>query len=256
MHKAAEGTQAIRRAAAILKAIAKAHAQGVSLADVARAEDLPRSTAHRILKCLVLEGFIDYDVERRRYRMGGLTYELSLAVSNSALDVARWRGVVETVASRTGVTSYLMRRSGVEAVCLVKAEGTSVVRVIPVEVGQRRLLGVGAGATALLAALDDEHRESVIAHLVPGLRRHPEITATVLRQAIAEAHETGYATSWSRVVEGSFGLGMIVPHPQSTPSLAVSIAAHVSLASEAHIAQWKRILKEEIQAAMALPPPH
>lgn len=252
---AGEGTQAIRRAAAILKAVATAHAQGVSLADIARAQDLPRSTAHRILKCLVQEGFIEFDGDSRRYHMGSLTYELSLAVSSSAINVAKWRDAVESVARRTGVTTYLMRRSGVEAVCLVKAEGTSVVRVIPVEVGQRRLLGVGAGATALLAALDDESCDSVIETITPGLRHHPEITVPVLREAIAQARATGYASSWGKVVEGSFGLGMIVPDPQATASLAISIAAHTSLASDANIAKWKRILKEEIQAVMAADTP-
>lgn len=248
-----DGTQAIRRAASILKAIAKANAQGISLADIARAEDLPRSTAHRILKCLVDEGFIEYAPQSRRYQMGGLTYELGLAVSRGVLEVARWRDVIDAVARRTGVTSYLMRRSGVEAVCLIKAEGTSVVRVIPVEVGQRRLLGVGAGATALLAALDDDTCERVIDTITPGLRNHPRINVELLREAVAQARSTGFAVSQGRVVEESFGLGAIVPDPHGVPSLAVSIAAHVSLVSEAHIARWKRVIREEIQAALAAP---
>ena len=246
-----DGTQAIRRAASILKAIAKANSQGVSLADISRAEDLPRSTAHRILKCLVDEGFLEYTSESRRYQMGGLTYELGLAVSSGVLEVARWRDVIDAVARRTGVTSYLMRRSGVEAVCLVKAEGNSVVRVIPVEVGQRRLLGVGAGATALLAALDGETCERVIATISPGLRNHPRISVESLRAAVAQARATGFAMSQGKVVEESFGLGAIVPDSHAAPALAVSIAAHVSVVSDANIARWKRIIKEEIQAATA-----
>lgn len=246
-----DGTQAIRRAASILKAIAKVNAQGVSLADIARAEGLPRSTAHRILKCLVDEGFLEYGSESRRYQMGGLTYELGLAVSSGVLEVARWRDVIDAVARRTGVTSYLMRRSGVEAVCLVKAEGNSVVRVIPVDVGQRRLLGVGAGATALLAALDDETCERVIATITPGLRNHPRISVELLRAAVAQARATGFAMSQGKVVEESFGLGAIIPDAHAVPALAVSIAAHISVVSDANIARWKRIIKEEIQAAIA-----
>ena len=246
----ADGTQAIRRAASILKAVAKANAMGVPLAEIARAEDLPRSTAHRILKCLVDEGFLEYGSATRRYQMGGLTYELGLAVSSGVLEVARWRDVIDAVARRTGVTSYLMRRSGVEAVCLVKAEGTSVVRVIPVEVGQRRLLGVGAGATALLAALDNDSCERVIATITPGLRNHPRITVDSLRAAVALARTSGFAMSQGQVVEESFGLGAIIPDAYAVPALAVSIAAHVSLVNEANIARWKRIIKEEIQAAV------
>ena len=248
-----DGTQAIRRAASILKAIAKANAQGISLADISRAENLPRSTAHRILKCLVEEGFVEHAANSRRYQMGGLTYELGLAVSRGVLEIARWRDVIDSVARRTGVTSYLMRRSGVEAVCLVKAEGTSVVRVIPVEVGQRRLLGVGAGATALLAALDAETSDRVIETITPGLRNHPRITVEGLREAVKAVRATGFALSQGKVVEESFGMGLIVPDAHATPSLAVSIAAHMSVVSEANIAKWKRILAEEVQAAVAHP---
>ena len=246
-----DGTQAIRRAASILKAIAKASSQGVSLADISRAEDLPRSTAHRILKCLVDEGFVEYAGNSRRYQMGGLTYELGLAVSSGVLEVARWRDVIDSVARRTGVTSYLMRRSGVEAVCLVKAEGTSVVRVIPVEVGQRRLLGVGAGATALLAALDEATCDRIIQTITPGLKNHPRVTVESLREAVQTARNTGFAISQGKVVVESFGIGAIVPDANDTPSLAVSIAAHMSLVTDANISKWKRILKEEIQAAVA-----
>ena len=246
-----DGTQAIRRAASILKAIAKASSQGVSLADISRAEDLPRSTAHRILKCLVDEGFVEYAGNSRRYQMGGLTYELGLAVSSGVLEVARWRDVIDAVARRTGVTSYLMRRSGVEAVCLVKAEGTSVVRVIPVEVGQRRLLGVGAGATALLAALDEETSNRIIQTITPGLKNHPRVTVEILREAVKTARSTGFAISQGKVVAESFGIGSIVPDTKDTPSLAVSIAAHMSLVTDANVSKWKRILKEEIQAAVA-----
>lgn len=248
-----DGTQAIRRAASILKAIAKANSQGISLADISRSEELPRSTAHRILKCLVDEGFVEYAGDSRRYQMGGLTYELGLAVSRGVLEVARWRDVIDSVARRTGVTSYLMRRSGVEAVCLIKAEGTSVVRVIPVEVGQRRLLGVGAGATALLAALDEETSARVIETITPGLKNHPHISVETLRAAVQTTRTTGFAVSQGKVVAESFGIGAIVPDAKSTPSLAISIAAHMSIVTDANVSKWKRILKEEIQAAIADP---
>jgi DNA-binding IclR family transcriptional regulator len=120
-----DGTQAIRRATAILKAIARATPHGASLAEISKSEGLPRSTAHRMLKCLMDEGLVDHPDGSLRYQMGALVYELGLAAPRTALEVARWRDAVDAVARRTGVTSYLMRRTGMEAVCLVKAEGHS-----------------------------------------------------------------------------------------------------------------------------------
>src|SRR5262245_56528350 len=135
--KKPDGTQAIRRAAAILKHIARGPESGMSLRDVSEAMDLSRSTAHRILRCLLDEKLIEHDETARRYVIGGLTFELGLAATNHQHEVMRWRSTVDALSRSTGATVYLMGRSGNECVCLYKAEGSSVVRVIPVEVGQR-----------------------------------------------------------------------------------------------------------------------
>lgn len=242
----ADGTQAIRRAGALLRAVAKAGADGAPLSEVARATGLARSTAHRMLRCLLEEGFLEGAGADRRYRMGPLIYELGLTSASSAMEAARWRRVVDAVARRTGVTTYLMRRSGVESVCLVKADGHSVVRFVPVEVGQRRLLGVGAGATALLAAIPSASAEHVIGTIAPDLGPWPRITAASLRLAIDLARRTGFAISQGTVVDDGFGMGCTLP---GAPHLAISIAAHASLATESNVKQWRAAMSEEIAKA-------
>lgn len=246
---APDGTQAIRRAASILRSIVKANPHGITLAEISRQQNLPRSTTHRILKCLLDEGFVEPYEETRRYQIGSLAFELGLGVSKSAREVSRWRGLVESVARRTGVTSYLMRRSGLESVCLLKADGHSVIRVIPVEVGQRRPLGVGAGATSLLAAMDAESAEKMITMLEPSLAGQTRMSPEDLRIAVKDARAAGFAISRGMVADQVFGMGTIIPSGDATPSLALSIAAHQSLATKDNIALWKRILHEEIQSA-------
>ncbi|WP_423459900.1 IclR family transcriptional regulator [Ottowia sp. VDI28] len=243
----ADGTQAVRRAAGILRAIAQANAGGSTLAEVSRRMDLPRSTVHRILGCLVEEGFVERATDRL-YRMGPLIHELGLTPTVGAEDVRRWHHAVEAVARRTGVTSYLMRRSGVEAVCLVKVDGNAVVRFVPVDVGQRRLLGVGAGATALLAALDPAQTERIIQSIAPSLTRYPRLSPEHLRSAAALARRSGFAISQGTVVEGGFGMGRALPSAQGAPHLAISIAVHATMVTESRIAAWKEIIAEEIDA--------
>lgn len=243
-----DGTQAIRRAAFMLRWIAKSGPDGASLSDIARAYGLARSTAHRILKCLCAEGLVELD-ESKRYRTGPLIHELGLTSTSSAMEVARWRRVVEAVARRSEVTAYLMRRSGLEAVCLVKEDGNSVLRFVPVEVGQRRILGVGAGATALLATLPPERLAQVIAEIAPELTGYPRINAESLWTAVGQVHRTGFAISQGTVVENGFGLGMPLP---GLPHLAISIAAHASLVTESLIAKWKRVISEEVDASVRL----
>ena len=245
-----DGTQAIRRAAAILRRIGQSNSQGVGLAAITEALQLPRSTTHRILKCLVEEGLVKHEPARRRYVTGRLTYELGLAVTSDALEIAQWRVAVDRVAQRTGVTSYLMSRSGIEATCLLKTDGSAVIRVIPVDVGQRRFLGVGAGSTALLAALDPDTAERIIATIAPSLRGYPGLTEAVMRGIVDEARATGFAVSKGNVVNDVIGIGMAIPRTDGTPYLALSIAAVASQTDERDVGAWKQIIKQEIDAVL------
>ncbi|WP_293865133.1 helix-turn-helix domain-containing protein [uncultured Alsobacter sp.] len=245
-----DGTQAIRRAAAILRRIGQGDPQGVGLSAITDTVKLPRSTAHRILKCLVEEDLVRHDAERRRYMVGRLTYELSLAVTPDTLDIGRWRVAVDRVAQRTGVTSYLLGRSGIEATCLLKTDGSAVIRVIPVEIGQRRLLGVGAGSTALLAALDPETTERIIRTIAPHLEGHANLNEATVRRLVAETRATGFTVSRSNVVREAIGIGMAIPAKAGHPTLALSIAGLASQADDTVVDRWKQIIREEIEAVL------
>ncbi|MET0543801.1 MAG: helix-turn-helix domain-containing protein [Variovorax sp.] len=243
---AKDGTQVLRRAAGILRSVAQGGAHGTPLADIARTHGLARTTAHRILRCLADEGLLEQGEADKRYRVGRLLHELGMAPGASAAEIAHWRPVVEAVAQRTGVTAYLMRRSGVEAVCLVKVDGSGVIRFVPVEVGQRRLLGLGAGATALLAALPPAEVDELIRTIAPGLRDHPRVSPQSLEAAVKLVRRTGFAMSQGTVAVHGFGLGLVVPNGQHTPYLALTIAAHASVVTESAITDWKRILRDEL----------
>jgi DNA-binding IclR family transcriptional regulator len=242
-----EGTQAIRRAAAILRHIAQGSSGGTSLRDVSEAMHLTRSTAHRILKCLLDERLIEHVDGTRRYVIGSLTFELGLAATNRQLEVMRWRSAVDSLSRSTGATIYLMGRSGHESVCLYKSEGPSVLRVIPVEIGQRRPLGVGAGATALLASTSDADIERVLEAIGPYLHRYAAISPGQIRSNVEAAKRTGLAESRGLVVAGVYGLGVAVPNEHGPSTLALSLAAHQSVATEEAISKWKRLMLKALK---------
>jgi DNA-binding IclR family transcriptional regulator len=242
-----EGTQAIRRAAAILRHIAQGSGDGTSLRDVSEAMELTRSTAHRILKCLLDERLIEHVDGTRRYVIGGLTFELGLAATSRQHEVVRWRSAVDALSKRTGATIYLMGRSGNESVCLYKAEGPSVVRVIPVEIGQRRPLGVGAGATALLASTSGADVDRVLEAMGPYLHRYASITPEQIRRNVEATRRTGLAESRGLVVEGVYGLGVAIPNEHGPATLALSLAAHQSVATEEATSKWKRLMLKALK---------
>ncbi|PVE48440.1 IclR family transcriptional regulator [Pararhodobacter aggregans] len=246
-----DGTQAIRRAAEMLRCIARASDAGAStLREISETVGLSRSTAHRILKCLTDEGLVAYDSATRRYEIGMLSYELGLAVTDRALGMVPLTAAADRIALRANVTTYLMRRSGIEAVCVHKAEGRALIRAIPVEVGQRRLLGVGAGATALLAAMGDEAVERVLSSVEPQLHRYNDLTTESIRTAVTQANLDGFAESHGRAYASVYGLGMAVRSGTDIPSFALSIAVHAPEATPERIADWKAIIAEEAATAL------
>lgn len=235
-----DGTQAIRRAAAVLRHAARGADAGVSLRQVSDGTGLSRSTAHRIVKCLMDERLLEYDEASRRYVIGGLVFELGLSAATRQREILQWRPLVDKLARLCSATAYLIGRSGHESVCLYKAEGASVLRAIPVEVGQRRPLGVGAAATALLAATTDADAERVLAAIEPYLKEFPRLNTNQIRRNLEDTRRTGLTESRSFVAEGVFGLGMALPNGSGPATLAVSIAVHNALATDENIATWKR----------------
>ena len=247
-----DGTQAIRRAAAILRQIARVSGDTApTLRNISAATGLSRSTAHRILKCLTDTELASYDSASRRYEIGMLSYELGLAVTDDVLELAPWAGTADRIARRANVTTYVMRRSGMESVCVHKAEGRTVIRVIPVEVGQRRYLGIGAGATALLADLPDETVEQMLTHIEPELALFEALTPDAVREAVRAARATGFAESQARAYRSIYGLGVGISAHSQQSDIAISIAAHAPEVDDARIAEWKEILTEEIAATVA-----
>jgi len=246
-----DGTQAIRRAAAMLRHIARNPTRGVTVRDISDLMNLSRSTVHRILKCLVDENLVHQSSDAKYYTIGDLTAELGMASPGRNLAVTRFRPVLEAVARETGATTYLMGRSGNDSVCLDLIEATSVIRVIPVAVGQRRPLGVGAGSTAILASLADADRNATIDVIEPYLARFTRMSGDMLRDVIETTRRTGFAESWGQVIEGVYGLGMAAQSDGRPASFAISIAAHQTLATESAIAGWKRSLRARIEDSIA-----
>ncbi|PJI52996.1 IclR family transcriptional regulator, partial [Methylobacterium radiotolerans] len=64
------GTQSMRRALGLLRVLAQHQEDGIDLQGVMTATGLERSTAHRLLSCLLEEQFAERDRATRRYRLG------------------------------------------------------------------------------------------------------------------------------------------------------------------------------------------
>jgi DNA-binding IclR family transcriptional regulator len=221
------GAQAISRSVHVLRTVAQLQRSGATASRVAHATGLSRPTVFRMLRALEAERVLERRGTERSYWLGPLAYELGLAARPEAPSRSRWQATVELVASRTRLTSYLIGRSGDEAVCLICIQGATAIRAMPVEVGQRVPLGIGAGSLAIFASLSDDEIDRIIASQSRPVSVFPggAETRDHLIGRIRHAREAGFSVSSGTVAKGVSGVGVLIPGTSAQLRLALTVSA-------------------------------
>src|SRR5690606_8704823 len=129
------------------------------------------------------------------------------------------------VNAATEDTSYFVTRSGFDAVCIDRIEGTYPIRTITLEVSSRRPLGVGAGGLASLAACSEEERARILQVTASQLPNFGQLDVAQQQEAIAQTHAAGYSLVRNRVTLGVTALGMPIHDPARRPIGAISVGA-------------------------------
>jgi len=193
----------LRRGVLLLKLLATAGAHGLALTEIATRAQIPHPTAHRVLQQLVAERLVDRHPQLRRYRLGPLAFELGIAGATLYDIRDLCATAMDQLADASEDTAYLVMRSGFEAVCMHRREGSFPIRTLVLDVGSRRPLGVGAGGLAILAATDEAERDAIIARITPALSAYKALSAQSVRRACHLTRKRGYA-----LIQGTINLGV------------------------------------------------
>lgn len=242
--RAPSGTQSIERAFAIIREVKAATPGGVTVAALAGKVRLNRTTAHRMVGCLMEQGALGRKPGSAAIVLGPLLVELGVA-AREPLDLkALFSPALTRIAERTGDTAFLLVRAGDDAVCLDRRSGSYPVKTLVVEVGTRRPLGVGAGSVAILSALDELERQRVVRANTAALRSW-SIEARVLQRTLLAARRAGYASTRVQGVDGVMAIGVPIRDATGAPIAAVSMAAVSSRMTRARQLELKDVLAAE-----------
>ncbi|GGH39851.1 IclR family transcriptional regulator [Microbacterium album] len=218
------GTQAVSRAALLLRLVTGQGEEGATFAHLVSASGLTRPTAHRLLSALRAEGMVDRDAVTSRWLPGPELYLMG-SVAAARYDVAsRSRDVVRSLAAATEESAFLSVRRGDETVCLVREDGAFPIRSFVLYEGVRFPLGVASAGLAILAFLPEDE-------IAAYLERHGELpkrwgeahSAAQLRRRIAQTQDRGYSVNPGLIVEGSWGMGAAVFDRAGRPAWALSV---------------------------------
>ncbi|MBB3018152.1 DNA-binding IclR family transcriptional regulator [Microvirga lupini] len=237
------------RALRLLALVGREAERGMQLSDIVEGSGLNKPTARRLLLALMRAGLVEQEAHTRRYYLGEEAYVVGTLAS-------RRHGLLElsleslrNLSAVTMDTSFLSVKRGNYAVCLHREEGTYPVRTHALQVGNQHPLGVGAGSLAMLASLEENEVETILAANRKVLEtQYTYYSAEQIRDDIAAARRQGYALNPGRIVAGSWGLGLAIRFPDGRVAGALSLAAIDSRMSAERQPELIRYLRTEVES--------
>lgn len=220
------GARSIRRAVAILRILATGQEHGVRITDIVHQTGLNRPTVHRILRVLIEEEAVEQDPNTRRYMVGPEVSLLGLSRAARVPVKSVAEPYLRHIAEQCGDSVFLTIRSGFDSICVDRKTGNYPVKVLSIEVGARRPLGVSVSGLVLLAFAEPDDSEEVLLGNEQRLVSHG-LKLDEVRRRITETRSLGYAYSEVGVVPGTRALALPVfdADQQLVASVAVSAMA-------------------------------
>lgn len=219
-----DGTQSIVRAANIVNLVASYSIDGLRVVDIADGLGLARPTAHRILQCLVAQGWLMRGSDSKRYLLGHALFELGLTAAPQFKLREICQPSLDRIARRTGHTAFLTIRSGGDAISIARSQGKPLA-LTPLQVGVHRPLGIGAGSLALLMSLPDEEVERIVAVNARRLRTFADVNTKMLLETVRLCRRQGFASHDERLLKGVTGVAVPLVDNVGEILGAVSISA-------------------------------
>jgi DNA-binding IclR family transcriptional regulator len=211
------------RAGALLRAVSRLEPDGATTSALARATDVARPTAHRLLTSLQAEGLVDRDRVTGRWLLGPELYLLGAAASARYDVTARAQPVVRRLALATGESAFFSARRGDETICLVREDGSFPIRSHVLTEGIRFPLGVASAGMAVLAFLPDAEVEEYLARTDLTATYGAQHAADRVRARVTTTRGDGYAVNPGLIVPGSWGMGAAVFDDRERPAWALSL---------------------------------
>lgn len=187
---------AVERALDILELFLRSpQPQSLSVPEVARALDLPRSTAHELVATLVARRYLrPIEGNPHRYALDVRVFELGNAYA-AGLDLAREGQIVaRRVAAQCDETVHIAVLEGTDVFYIAKVDSTNALRLVSA-IGRRLPAHCTAVGKILLSSLSEEEFAERFAGVreLPGMTRNSLRSVDALRAELARTRVRGIA---------------------------------------------------------------
>ena len=215
------GAQTVERAITILN-LFRDGADSLGISAIARATGLNVSTAHRLVKTLVHEHFMEQDQMTEQYRLGtALAILGQRAVQSSGIGLAQ--PVLDRLGEATGESVSLAVRRGDDVVVMLQSASRQALRFDHPTGGSINIHASGMGKVLLAFAEQD------LKSAVGALGRLPKFTASTITTqaallgALESVRALGYATNREERYAGVCGVAAPVLDTRGIARYAVGV---------------------------------
>ncbi len=212
----------------------EAGSAGVS--ELARRTGLGKSTVHALLATLEERGAVQFDTDRRRYRLGWRLFELGSRVADERTVPRVARGYLRRLARKTDETALLGVLHGTEVLYLDVAHGTRAIQ-FAARVGRRGPLhATGTGKVLLAfggAALCDTVIEQGLQRFMPQTICDPH----ALRAEMETIRSRGYALVHEEREAGLCAVAVPVRDHSGGVAAAMGLAGPTARFDERRVAE-------------------
>lgn len=248
MQASPEPLSSLRRALGLLRILSEGDGGGMRLKDIAEAAGCGQPTAHRALRDLMMEGFVEQAAGGKRYRLALDFFVIAARAGQSGGLREHARPALLRLSATLSDTIFLLVRNGYDAVCLDRIEGPFPIRSFTGDIGGKVPLGIGQGSLAMLAHLPDPEREAVIRFNMPRLLDRGFFDEAALRNAIATARTQGWVNLNTGLIPGMAGVAVPVFDAQGRVVAALSVGTLAERLREDRLPNVVAMLRGEAEA--------
>lgn len=203
----------MRGAQRLLAIVEQLSAEPMTLTEVARRADLPKSTAHRFLRTLEEAEWVFRD-KSGTYSLGAAIVGIAAQYLSGNPLVAVATPPMQALQGKLDETVSLSRRVGLARVCVQEFPSTKNLRLV-LGLGEQGPLHAGASGILLYAHMPEEARRRLADH---GLERYTARTIVDFDQLETEAEkvrEQGWAMTRGQKTEGGLAIAVPITEPGS-----------------------------------------
>jgi len=223
MRPATTQVPAATRALRVLRFLAS-QPDPVPLDRIARACDLPRSTAYHLLNAMIAEGFVVHLAEERRYGLGVAAFEVGSGYSRQAPLQRIARRPLAALVDRTGHSAHLAVLHGRDVLYVLEERAPGRPPLVT-DVGVRLPAHLTASGRALLADLPSAQVRALFPGTEAFVDRHGSgpTRLSELRRLLTEVRRAGSAGEDGEVTPGFASVAAAVHDHAARPVAAVAV---------------------------------